>query len=183
MMPRTGPSKGDYRMDKVHGYLEIARAVAMRSTCLNKKYGAIVVKDDEIVSTGYNSAPRGMTDCIARGECPRIKYNIPRGTNYHYCYSVHAEMNALISGGRRSMIHGTIYLYGWDVMLNRVVQNPSVCIMCRRAIINAGLEQIIYADADGISFDRIAGYGYRAENVADWVLADEELPPLDQPGY
>ena len=81
------------------------------------------------------------------------------------------------------MIHGTIYLYGWDVMLNRVVQNPSVCIMCRRAIINAGLEQIIYADADGISFDRIAGYGYRAENVADWVLADEELPPLDQPGY
>ena len=68
-------------------------------------------------------------------------------------------------------------------MLNRVAQNPSVCIMCRRAIINAGLEQIIYADADGIGFDRIAGYGYRAENVVDWVLADEELPPLDQPGY
>ena len=183
MMPRTGPSKGDYRMDKVHGYLEIARAVAMRSTCLNKKYGAIVVKDDEIVSTGYNGAPRGMTAASPAENVPGSSTTSPEGRTTHYCYSVHAEMNALISGGRRSMIHGTIYLYGWDVMLNRVVQNPSVCIMCRRAIINAGLEQIIYADADGIGFDCIAGYGYRAENVADWVLADEELPPLDQPGY
>lgn len=182
-MPRTGPSKGDYRMDKVHGYLEIARAVAMRSTCLNKKYGAIVVKDDEIVSTGYNGAPRGMTAASPAENVPGSSTTSPEGRTTHYCYSVHAEMNALISGGRRSMIHGTIYLYGWDVMLNRVVQNPSVCIMCRRAIINAGLEQIIYADADGIGFDCIAGYGYRAENVADWVLADEELPPLDQPGY
>lgn len=173
----------NHRLSKIHRYLEAARAASFGSTCLNKRYGAVVVKDDEIISTGFNGAARGMKDCLERGECPRIKFNIPRGTNYHYCHSVHAEMNALIHGGRRMMLHGTLYLYGWDVVHNRVVQNPSVCIMCKRMIINAGLEQIIYADADGIGYEPEVGYGYRAENIADWVAAGEELPPLDGPGY
>lgn len=171
------------RMPKVFYYLEVAKAASRRSTCFSKQYGAVVVKDDEIVSTGYNGAPRGMSDCITRGNCPRIEHNVPRGTNYHYCRSVHAEMNALISGGRRQMIHGTIYLYGWDVRHNHVVVNPGVCIICKRLIINSGIEQIVYADPDGIAVNQDLGYGYRVEKIQDWIDADEDLPPWEGPGY
>lgn len=141
------------------------------------------MNNDEIVSTGYNGAARGLSDCVKLNNCPRIIHNVPRGTNYHYCRSVHAEANAIISGGRKAVLHGTLYLYGWDLTEQQVVTNPGVCIMCKRLIINAGIDQVVYADPDGLGKTDDKPYGYKVENVRDWVDADEDLPPWTGPQY
>jgi len=330
------------RLPKIFYYLEIAKAASRRATCLRRHYGVVIVKDDEIVSTGYNGAARGIEDCLERGTCTRKELGIPRGTNYeaclardtrimspagshlsiewfananaaefdvyavdpdtgkfvrtkaerafktkdvmqltrvhfdhggyvdctedhrimmsnftykaaselklddlvmgmryvsvmgcaphadivplrythkvtklehvdyrgpvyditvpeyhnfainlgdmscifvHNCRSVHAEANALISAGRKQLIHGTMYLYGWDVEAQQVVRRPNVCIMCRRMIINSGLDQVIYADPDGLAYNKEVGYGYRAENISDWVKAGEPAIEPGKPGY
>ena len=104
----------DQRMSKDKYYLNIADAVLDRSTCLRRKYGAIIVKNDEILSTGYNGAPRGRVNCSELGYCNREQLNIPSGQRYELCRSVHAEANAIISAARRDMIGGTLYLVGRD---------------------------------------------------------------------
>ncbi len=100
------------RRDKINYYLDIAETVAERGTCLRRNFGAIIVNNDEIVSTGYTGAPRRRKNCIDMGTCLRQQLNIPRGTRYELCRSVHAEANAIISASRRNMIGSTLYLVG-----------------------------------------------------------------------
>lgn len=133
--PVERPSKNEY-------YMEIAKAVSMRSTCLRRRYGAVIVKDDEIISTGYNGAPRGEQNCSDTGVCYRMQNNVPHGERYEACKSVHAEMNAIISAKRSEMIGATLYLYGYDVVEDKEIK-AIPCDICSRLIKNAGIERVV----------------------------------------
>lgn len=154
------------RLDKENYYLDIAESVSARSTCLRKKFGAIVVKNDEIISTGYNGAPRGRKNCSDIGSCIRAELNIPRGERYELCRSVHAEANAIISASRQELIGSTMYLVGIDIDTNDYVKNSSSCSMCKRLVINSGISEIIIRD-DKNSFRKI--------EIETWIQDDESL--------
>ena len=132
------PSKKEY-------YLKIAEAVAQRSTCLRRKYGAVIVKDDEIISTGYNGAPRGINNCCDIGYCFRTKYKIPHGEQIEKCLAVHAEQNAIISASRRDMLGSTLYLVGFEVDGNKILPTRP-CRICKLLIINAGIDNVVTWD-------------------------------------
>lgn len=129
------------RISKDQYYLNIAEQVAQRSTCLRRKYGAVIVNNDEIIATGYNGAPRGEQNCIDIGTCKRDAMCVPKGERYELCRSVHAEQNAIISAARKDMLGGTIYITGLES--DGTYANPAPCIMCRRFIINAGIKRCI----------------------------------------
>lgn len=131
------------RPDKATYYLGIAEAVSKRSTCLRRRYGAVIVKNDEIISTGYNGSPRDEVNCCDINRCFRAENNIPHGEQYEKCQSVHAEMNAIISANRAEMMGATLYLYCFDVIKNEEETNPSPCDICRRLIVNSGLKEVI----------------------------------------
>lgn len=131
------------RVDKQNYYLNIAEASLERSTCLRRCFGAIIVKSDEIISTGYNGAPRGRKNCIDLGYCMREKLNIPRGERYELCRSVHGEQNAIISSSRKEMIGSTLYLVGKKANSEEYVSDARPCAMCKRTIINAGISKVI----------------------------------------
>jgi dCMP deaminase len=133
----------DNRISKNAYYLNIAKEVSSRGTCLRRNYGAVIVKNDEIISTGYTGAPRGRANCNAIGRCIRQERNVPSGERYEICRSVHAEMNAIISASRQDMIGATLYLYGWDVENNCEKKNPKPCTLCERMIINSGIKKVI----------------------------------------
>ena len=156
----------DNRRDKHNYYLDIADAVLERSTCLRRKYGAIIVRNDEIISTGYNGAPRGRRNCSDLGGCTRETLKIPSGERYELCRSVHAEANAIISASRRDMIGATIYLVGRDAATNRLLPDAMSCSMCKRQIINAGIENVVI---------RIGESEYRTIPVSDWVDNDDSI--------
>ncbi len=128
------------RKNKTAYYLAIAKEVAARSTCLRRQYGAVIVKDDEIISTGYNGAPRGEPNCCDVGECWREAHNIPHGEQYEKCVAVHAEQNAIISASRSQMIGSTLYLVGIE---NGEIINAVPCEICRRMIANAGISYVM----------------------------------------
>lgn len=130
------PSKYEY-------YLKIADAVSERSTCLRRRYGAVIVANDEIISTGYNGAPRDIENCIDCGKCWREEHNIPSGTMYEKCVAVHAEANAIISAARRDMLGGYLFLSGRDATTGELIDNPMPCLLCARLILNSGLEAVI----------------------------------------
>lgn len=130
------PTKEDY-------YLNIADVVSQRSTCLRRRYGAIIVKDDRIVATGYNGAPRGEANCIDQHECYREAHNIPHGSNYELCRSVHAEQNAIIHCTYLEMQGATLYLCGRDAQTNAILEEIAPCTICRRMIVNAGIRTLI----------------------------------------
>ncbi|MDR2530903.1 MAG: dCMP deaminase family protein [Oscillospiraceae bacterium] len=136
------------RKDKTHYYLEIAGTVSSRSTCLRRQYGAIIVKNDEIVATGYNGAPRGRRNCDDMGHCLRDALEIPHGQQYELCRSVHAEANAIISASREEALGSTLYIVGRDAKTGKLL-DAEPCKMCERFIINAGIENIVYTQADG----------------------------------
>jgi dCMP deaminase len=154
------------RVDKTNYYLDIAEAALERSTCLRRKYGAVVVKNDEIISTGYNGAPRGRKNCMDLGYCVREKLNIPRGERYELCRSVHAEQNAIISAPRKDMIDSTLYMVGIDAKTGKYVQNSMSCSMCKRFIINSGVKTIVIRDTKK---------KYRVVAVQDLIDNDESL--------
>ena len=156
------------RIDKINYYLEIADTVTKRGTCLRRNYGAIIVKNDEIISTGYTGAPRGRKNCIDLGYCARQKLNIPSGQRYELCRSVHAEQNAVISAARKDTIGATMYMVGRDAQTGELVDYIDSCSMCKRVVINAGIEQVIVKDKN-------EAYGYRVMNVQDWIDYDEVL--------
>ena len=160
------------RRDKYNYYLDIAETVLERGTCLRRNYGAIIVKHDEIISTGYSGAPRARKNCCDLGYCIRQKLNIPRGQNYEKCRSVHAEANCIISASRRDMIGATLYLVGKDMESGEYVLDASSCSMCKRLILNAGIERVIIRD----TADR-----YRAIEVSKWIEDDDSLS--DELGY
>ena len=154
------------RVSKHNYYLDIAQTVAERSTCLRKMFGAIIVKDDVIVSTGYNGAPRGRKNCSDIQYCMRDKLGIPRGERYELCRSVHAEANAIIAAARERMLGATLYMVCVDPHDRSVVAGTSSCMMCKRQIINAGIEQVIVRDtADE----------FRIIKVSDWIEDDDSL--------
>ena len=130
------------RISKRDYYLSIAAEVAKRSTCLRRQYGAVIVKNDEIIATGYNGAPRGDENCCDVGSCWRDRHNIPHGEQYEKCVAVHAEANAIISASRNEMLGSTLYLYGFEGF-DKPIDNPEPCIMCNRLIKNAGIDHVI----------------------------------------
>lgn len=131
------------RVDKTNYYLDIAESVLERGTCLRRNFGAIIVKNDEIISTGYVGAPRGRKNCCDLKYCMRQRLNIPRGERYELCRSVHAEQNAIISADRKSMIDSTLYLVGKNYEDGSYVENAMPCALCKRMIINAGIKEVI----------------------------------------
>ena len=157
------------RKDKTNYYLDIADAVLNRSTCLRRKYGAIIVLNDEIVSTGYNGAPRGRKNCIDLQHCTRESLNIPSGQRYELCRSVHAEANAIISAARKNMLGATLYLAGRDSKTNDLLPDSTPCSMCRRLIINAGIKKVVC---------RTGADTYTETEVRDWVFGDDSMPQL-----
>lgn len=135
------------RDDKISYYLDIAEAIVERGTCLRKNFRAIIVKNDEIIATGYVGAPRGGENRCDIGYCTREKLNIPRGERYELCRSVHAEQNAIISASRRDMIDSTLYLVGTNYKDHTYVKNANHCALCKRMIINSGIKEVIIRDA------------------------------------
>ncbi len=155
------------RQSKINYYLDIAEAVSGRGTCLRRNYGAIIVKNDEIISTGYVGAPRGRKNCCDMGKCVRTELNIPRGERYEVCRSVHAEANAIISASRDKMIGGTMYLVGREVSDGSYIKNSNSCSMCKRMIINAGIKTVVIRDS---------ATEYRVIDVeSEWIDKDESL--------
>ena len=154
------------RRDKHNYYLDIAQTVSERATCLRKHYGAVIVNNDEIVSTGYNGAPRGRANCIDLKYCIRQKLNIPRGEKYEVCRSVHAEANCIISAPRRDMLGATLYLACLDGKTGELLSGTNSCTMCKRQIINAGIETVIIRDTQET---------YRTIDVNDWITNDDSL--------
>lgn len=148
-----------YRPDKRSYYLHIAAEVAARSTCLRRQYGAVIVREDEIIATGYNGSPRGEANCCDVGTCWRIEHNVPRGEQYEKCVAVHAEMNAIISAARRDMIGSTIYLVGME---NGHYVDAEPCEICRRLIKNAGIKAIVVRNPETqvfVDFEGMVDYG------------------------
>ena len=160
------------RRDKANYYLDIADAVSERGTCLRRKFGAVIVNNDVIISTGYAGAPRGRKNCSDLGYCLRSKLGIPRGERYELCRSVHAEMNAIISASRERMIGATLYLCGREVDTGEYIKNSSCCSMCKRVVINAGIEKVVIRDDDE---------SFRTVDVMDWIVNDESI--LGELGY
>ena len=156
----------DTRTSKQNYYLDIADSVLERFTCLRRKYGAIIVRNDEIISTGYNGAPRGRRNCSDLGGCAREKLHIPSGERYELCRSVHAEANAIISASRRDMIGATLYLVGRDAASNELLVDAMCCSMCKRLVINAGIEQVVI---------RSTKTEYRSYSVSDWIENDDSI--------
>ncbi|MCI8573178.1 MAG: cytidine deaminase [Oscillibacter sp.] len=152
------------RISKENYYLDIAETVLARATCLRRVYGAIIVKNDEIISTGYNGAPRGRANCVDMGWCSREAMQVPRGQRYELCRSVHAEANAIISASRRDMVGGTLYLVGRDAQTGELLPDADSCSMCRRLVINAGLERVVI---------RRSRTEFEVISVADWVAEDD----------
>ena len=155
------------RRDKVNYYLDIAETVLERSTCLRRNYGAIIVANDEIVSTGYNGAPRGRANCVDLSYCTRNAMNIPSGERYELCRSVHAEANAIISAKRADMYGATLYLAGREVDTGEYISDITPCSMCKRLIINAGISVVIC---------RVSKDEFISINVRDWVYNDDTMP-------
>lgn len=155
------------RRAKINYYLDIAQTVIERGTCLRRNYGAIIVKNDQIISTGYTGAPRGRKNCCDIGYCTREKLNIPRGERYELCRSVHAEANAIISASRNDMIGATLYLVGKDAKTGELIENSSSCAMCKRMIINAGITTVIVRN-DMEKFTVV-------DVEKDWIENDESM--------
>ena len=159
------------RIDKENYYLDIAQTVLERSTCLRRWYGAIIVRNDEIVATGYNGAPRGRANCNELGVCIRERLQVPRGERYELCRSVHAEANAIISASRNECIGATLYLVGRDALTGRLLPDATSCSMCRRTIINAGIARVVI---------RRTETEYTVVDVQEWIDNDDTMPETFQ---
>ncbi len=157
-MTYTRPGKTEY-------YLGVAEMIAKRGTCLRRNYGAVVVNDDQITSTGYTGAPRGTKNCIDIGSCYRKEKKIPEGKRYELCRSVHAEMNAIIHASRRQLLNGTLYLVGLSTENNEYVKNAEPCKLCKRLIINSGISTVFIRRGKGNTFEM---------KVEDWIKNEKE---------
>lgn len=155
------------RVDKINYYLDIAETVAERGTCLRKDYGCIIVKNDEIISTGYSGAPRGRINCIDLGYCMKKKiYPDVHHGGHDACRSVHAEQNAIISAARKDMLDSTMFLVGRRKDNKKYEEGAMSCQMCRKMIINAGIKKVIV---------RISKTKYIKVNVQEWIDNDDLL--------
>ena len=154
------------RTSKHNYYLDIAQTVSERATCIRRRFGAIIVKNDVIVSTGYNGAPRGRKNCSDIGSCMRDTLNIPRGERYELCRSIHAEANAIIAAAREQMIGADLYMACTDPADGSIVPNTCSCMMCKRQVINAGIARVIVREDKE---------NYTVYDVEDWIENDDSL--------
>lgn len=155
------------RIDKINYYLDIAETVASRATCLRKKYGSVIVNHDQIIATGYSGAPRGRVNCCDLGYCMKKKmFPDKRHSGYDACRSVHSEQNAIISASRQEMIGSTLYLVGYRYEGHDYEEGAAPCLMCRKMIINAGIENV---------YVRVNKTEYHLYKVQEWIENDELL--------
>ena len=164
------------RIDKVNYYLDVAETISERGTCFRKNYGSIIVKNDEIISTGYTGAPRGRENCIDLGYCIRRKMfpGAEKGNRFDLCRSVHSEMNAIISAARKDMMGSTMYIVGKynknplynNELADTYAKNPDCCQFCKRLIINSGIDNVVI---------RIDKENYKEISVNSWLACDELL--------
>ena len=154
------------RVTKQNYYLDIAQTVSERATCLRKKYGAIIVKNDSIISTGYNGSPRGRQNCTDLGHCTRNKLGIPRGERYELCRSVHAEANAIIAASREQMLGATLYMVGINSETGELESGTCSCMMCKKLVINAGIREVIVRETET---------EFTVYSVEDWIREDDSL--------
>ncbi len=154
------------RVTKENYYLDIAQTVAERATCMRRHFGAIIVKDDVIVSTGYNGAPRGRKNCTDINFCIRDELEIPRGERYEMCRSVHAEANAIIAAPRDRMLGATLYLVCVNPKDDSLYPGTCSCMMCKRQVINAGIETVVVRDTKD---------EFRKIPVSSWIEDDDSL--------
>ena len=160
------------RINKENYYLDIAQTVLERGTCLRRNFGAIIVNNDQIISSGYTGAPRGRKNCMDIGKCTREVLQIPRGERYELCRSVHAEANAIIHAARNDMLGATLYLVGKEADSGEYVKNTCSCAMCKRLIINAVIKFVVV---------RIDKTKFGIIDVNNWVEEDESL--VGKKGY
>lgn len=165
LLVRKKGELGMKRKHKIEYYLDIAQAVSERGTCIRRNYGAIIVVNDEIIATGYTGSPRGRKNCNDIKYCLRKQLNVKSGSNYELCRSVHAEANCIISASRKEMIGGTIYIAGRDAETLEPLYGVEPCMMCKRLIINAGLDIVIARDGDSYTMTR----------VLEWVRNDDPI--------
>ncbi len=154
------------RVDKINYYLDIAETIAERGTCLRNNYGSVIVNNDEIIATGYSGAPRGRKNCLDLGYCKRKQGTELSGTGYELCRSVHSEQNAIISANRKNMIGSVLYLVGVNKRNGEYVKDNYPCTLCKRMIINAGIEKVVMRDNKT---------DYREEDVKEWIENDDTL--------
>lgn len=161
----------EIRLSKMEYYLNIAADVAKRGTCLRRNFGAVIVRNDEIISTGYTGAPRGSLNCCETGVCRRQELNIPSGERYELCRSVHAEQNAIISASRADMLGATLYLFGWEMKdgkFYKPLDRAEPCLLCKRMIVNAGIIEVISYEC-GSDPEK----GYYRQSPGIWVGLDK----------
>ncbi|MCY6485618.1 cytidine deaminase [Clostridium aestuarii] len=154
------------RIDKHNYYLDICETILERGTCLRRNFGAIIVKNDEIIASGYSGAPRGRKNCSDLGYCRRQELNVKRGTRYELCRSVHAEQNAIISARRQDMINSTMYLVGKEMETGELVKEAAPCLLCKRFIINSGILRVII---------RNTKKEFTIVDVQEWIDNDDSL--------
>ena len=154
------------RVSKHNYYLDIAQTVSERSTCIRKRYGAIIVKNDVIIATGYNGAPRGRKNCSDIGSCTREKLGIPRGERYELCRSVHSEANAIISASRENMLGSSLYMCCTDPKTGDIIPGTKSCMMCKKLIINSGIARVYIRDTKN---------EFREIPVTEWIDDDDSL--------
>lgn len=159
------------RIDKENYYLDIAETVLKRGSCMRRNFGAVIVNNDQIISSGYTGAPRGRKNCLDMNICIRNKFNIPRGERYEFCRSVHAEANAIIHASREKMLGSTLYLVGKEMDNHSYVANTCPCSMCKRLVINAGIKNVIIRDTSK---------KFRNINVSSWIENDESLEIISE---
>ncbi len=140
--------KNGQRISKADAYLNTAENFAYRSTCIKRKYGAVIVKDDAVISTGYNGSPRGFENCCDRGDCPRIKLDMHQGQGYEICRAIHAEANALLNCSREQTMGADLYLSGINPG-DLSVHEAKPCPLCARMIIQAGIRNVILRIGEG----------------------------------
>lgn len=191
------------RISKHEYYCNIASAVSLRSTCLRRHYGAVIVKDDRIISTGYNGSPRREINCCDVGTCNRDVNHCEKGSGYLLCPAVHAEMNAIINASKNDLIGSTLYIVGIDFTKSPeeippttsvVYADPRPCSLCRRMIVNAGIDSVIGIDTDGsiVSIDikenqnassGICSIGYTIQDTIQRNISEEMLTLIQTKKY
>ncbi len=178
--PRSSP--GRKRISKREYYLDIAQQVAMRSTCLRRCFGAVIVNNDQIIATGYNGAPRGTANCIDVGACYREKTGAKPGEHYERCRAIHAEQNAIIHASRFDMLDGTMYVVGIYPLTKELVRDAECCRMCKRMILNAGLSRVVMRTGPGRAVE-FSAEDWKRRNLGELARRKGRLIPVKVPGY
>jgi dCMP deaminase len=177
-----GSAVSGERLSEDQYYLNIAREVAGRATCLRRKFGAVIVKNKQIISTGYCGAPRGTANCCDLGSCLREELGAKKGEHYEWCRSVHGEANAIIHASRLDMIGATLYLVGLDARTGAGVEDAEPCRMCKRMIINAGIEEVVVqGGAQGMR--KLRAEEWARANLGELREVDGRLVPVRPEGY